>query len=69
MNPLIAPEAQPRDARCALSVNVNKVALLRNTRPLGIPVSRARPRRACKPGRRASPCIRALTSAMSVRAM
>lgn len=37
MNPLIAPEAQARDARCALSVNVNKVALLRNTRHLGIP--------------------------------
>ncbi len=32
MNPLIAPEA-----RCHLSVNVNKVALLRNTRHLGIP--------------------------------
>lgn len=32
MNPL-APAA----ARCALSVNVNKVALLRNTRHLGIP--------------------------------
>jgi pyridoxine 5-phosphate synthase len=32
MNPLIAPEM-----RCALSVNVNKVALLRNTRHLGIP--------------------------------
>ena len=42
MNPLIAPEAHPRDARCALSVNVNKVALLRNTRHLGIPsVTRA----------------------------
>jgi len=37
MNPLIAPEARPRDARCALSVNVNKVALLRNTRHLGVP--------------------------------
>jgi pyridoxine 5-phosphate synthase len=37
MNPLIAPEAQDRHARCALSVNVNKVALLRNTRHLGIP--------------------------------
>jgi len=37
MNPLIAPEAHARDARCALSVNVNKVALLRNTRHLGIP--------------------------------
>jgi pyridoxine 5-phosphate synthase len=39
MNPLVAPEANPhhRDARCALSVNVNKVALLRNTRHLGIP--------------------------------
>jgi pyridoxine 5-phosphate synthase len=37
MNPLIAPEALARDTRCALSVNVNKVALLRNTRHLGIP--------------------------------
>jgi pyridoxine 5-phosphate synthase len=37
MNPLIAPEAHDRHARCALSVNVNKVALLRNTRHLGIP--------------------------------
>jgi pyridoxine 5-phosphate synthase len=33
MNPLIAPD----DRRCHLSVNVNKVALLRNTRHLGIP--------------------------------
>ena len=42
MNPLIAPESLGRDARCALSVNVNKVALLRNTRHLGIPsVTRA----------------------------
>ncbi len=32
MNPLVAPSM-----RCALSVNVNKVALLRNTRHLGIP--------------------------------
>ncbi|MBI3350565.1 MAG: pyridoxine 5'-phosphate synthase, partial [Burkholderiales bacterium] len=32
MNPLAHT-----DARCALSVNVNKVALLRNTRHLGIP--------------------------------
>lgn len=36
MNPLIAPDAG-HGARCALSVNVNKVALLRNTRHLGIP--------------------------------
>ena len=37
MNPLVAP-----DMRCALSVNVNKVALLRNTRHLGLPsVTRA----------------------------
>lgn len=35
MNPLIAPEDPRR--RTALSVNVNKVALLRNTRHLGIP--------------------------------
>jgi pyridoxine 5-phosphate synthase len=42
MNPLIAPESEDRHARCALSVNVNKVALLRNTRHLGIPsVTRA----------------------------
>lgn len=37
MNPLVAPEARRHDGRCALSVNVNKVALLRNTRHLGIP--------------------------------
>jgi pyridoxine 5-phosphate synthase len=38
MNPLVAPESsRPHGARCALSVNVNKVALLRNTRHLGIP--------------------------------
>lgn len=37
MNPLVAPEALRHDGRCALSVNVNKVALLRNTRHLGIP--------------------------------
>ncbi len=42
MNPLIAPESGRHDTRCALSVNVNKVALLRNTRHLGIPsVTRA----------------------------
>jgi len=39
MNPLVAPEANARRQRSttALSVNVNKVALLRNTRHLGIP--------------------------------
>ena len=41
MNPLVFSEAgQPgRHAlgRCALSVNVNRVALLRNSRPVGIP--------------------------------
>lgn len=35
MNPLIAPPTER--GRTALSVNVNKVALLRNTRHLGIP--------------------------------
>jgi pyridoxine 5-phosphate synthase len=35
MNPLIAPDAEHRHT--ALSVNVNKVALLRNTRHLDIP--------------------------------
>ncbi|MDT9001290.1 pyridoxine 5'-phosphate synthase [Paucibacter sp. APW11] len=35
MNPLIGADSQ--QGRCALSVNVNKVALLRNTRHLGIP--------------------------------
>ena len=37
MNPLVAPEAHGRTQRTALSVNVNKIALLRNTRHLGIP--------------------------------
>lgn len=39
MNPLVAPTAAEarRHAQTALSVNVNKVALLRNTRHLGIP--------------------------------
>ena len=39
MNPLIAQDNAPRHrlGRTALSVNVNKVALLRNTRHLGIP--------------------------------
>jgi pyridoxine 5-phosphate synthase len=42
MNPLVAPEATPHAGRTALSVNLNKVALLRNTRHLGIPsVTRA----------------------------
>lgn len=42
MNPLVAPEAHTRGARTALSVNLNKVALLRNSRHLGIPsVTRA----------------------------
>jgi len=42
MNPLVAPEASGRTGRTALSVNLNKVALLRNTRHLGIPsVTRA----------------------------
>ena len=35
MNPLIAADAERRNT--ALSVNVNKVAQLRNTRHLGIP--------------------------------
>lgn len=44
MNPLVAPEharglghGTAHAGRCALSVNVNKIALLRNTRHLGIP--------------------------------
>ncbi|MDP3085289.1 MAG: pyridoxine 5'-phosphate synthase [Rubrivivax sp.] len=41
MNPLVAPESRaagrPGGAPTALSVNLNKVALLRNTRHLGIP--------------------------------
>lgn len=42
MNPLIGAHSHGRDGRTALSVNVNKVALLRNTRHLGIPsVTRA----------------------------
>lgn len=44
MNPLVAPESHGHASlgRTALSVNLNKVALLRNTRHLGIPsVTRA----------------------------
>ena len=42
MNPLIASEARDDAQRTALSVNLNKVALLRNTRALTIPsVTRA----------------------------
>jgi len=37
MNPLVAPEQAARPSRTALSVNLNKVAHLRNTRHLGIP--------------------------------
>ena len=37
MNPLVAPESFARPAHTALSVNVNKIALLRNTRALEIP--------------------------------
>jgi pyridoxine 5-phosphate synthase len=37
MNPLVAPEAAARRAHTALSVNLNRVALLRNSRPVGRP--------------------------------
>lgn len=37
MNPLVAPEPHARPERTALSVNINKIALLRNTRHLEIP--------------------------------
>lgn len=37
MNPLVAPEAFAREGRTALSVNVNKIALLRNSRHLDVP--------------------------------
>jgi pyridoxine 5-phosphate synthase len=37
MNPLVTTGLDARRALTALSVNVNRVALLRNTRPLGIP--------------------------------
>jgi pyridoxine 5-phosphate synthase len=37
MNPLVAPEQNARTHRTALSVNLNKVALLRNTRHLDVP--------------------------------
>lgn len=42
MNPLMSSASDPRRASTALSVNLNKVALLRNTRTLGLPsVTRA----------------------------
>ncbi|MBI5259482.1 MAG: pyridoxine 5'-phosphate synthase [Burkholderiales bacterium] len=37
MNPLVAPEPFRNDMRTALSVNVNKIALLRNSRRLNLP--------------------------------
>lgn len=39
MNPLMAPEAGERAGAptTALSVNVNRIALLRNSRPVGLP--------------------------------
>ena len=68
MNPLVAPEAGStrHGAGTALSVNVNRVALLRNTRPLDIPERRAhRHAGACRPAPTASPCTRGPTSATS----
>ncbi len=50
MNPLIAPEAHARPHRTALSVNVNKIALLRNTRHLGLPDVMALSRQALQAG-------------------
>ena len=42
MNPLVGGDADRRHPTTALSVNLNRVALLRNSRPLGIPsVTRA----------------------------
>jgi pyridoxine 5-phosphate synthase len=42
MNPLVGTGADARHATTVLSVNLNRVALLRNSRPLGIPsVTRA----------------------------
>ena len=37
MNPLVAPDTERERGQTALSVNVNKVALLRNSRHLGVP--------------------------------
>jgi pyridoxine 5-phosphate synthase len=37
MNPLVTTGLDPQRGMTALSVNLNKVALVRNTRPLGIP--------------------------------
>ena len=37
MNPLVTTGLDPHRGTTALSVNLNKVALVRNTRPLGIP--------------------------------
>jgi pyridoxine 5-phosphate synthase len=50
MNPLVAPEAFHSPGRTALSVNVNKIALLRNTRHLGIPDVVALSRQALEAG-------------------
>ncbi len=50
MNPLVATEANASPSGTALSVNVNKIALLRNTRHIGIPDVVALSRRALEAG-------------------
>ena len=50
MNPLVAPESGGRWQRTALSVNVNKIAWVRNTRSLGLPDVRRLARLALEAG-------------------
>jgi pyridoxine 5-phosphate synthase len=67
MNPLISTGLDPHRGVTALSVNLNKVALLRNTRTIGIPSVTRAATIALEAG--AHGIIRGRTSATSVRTM
>jgi hypothetical protein len=67
MNPLQTTGLDPHRGTTALSVNLNKVALLRNTRTLGIPSVTRAATIAWRRVRRASRSIRGPTSATSAR--
>lgn len=65
MNPLLITGLDAHRGHTALSVNLNKVALLRNQRPLDIPSVTRAATLALQAGAGASPCTRVPTSATS----
>jgi hypothetical protein len=68
MNPLVTTGQDRRRDVTALSVNVNKIALLRNQRPLAIPSVVGLAGSPSRRGRTGSPCTRDPTSATSAPA-